>query len=210
MAKALLLNGSPNAKGCTYTALREIADVLEKEGMETHIVQVGTAAVRGCLACGYCSTGNGCILDDLVNEVRDSFAEADALIIGSPVYYGSPNGNLISFLDRLFYSKGDIDCRMKVGASVVTCRRSGNTASFDVLNKYFTISQMPIASANYWNNVHGFEAEDVLKDKEGLQTLRTLARNVAFLVRAIADAKEKYGLPEKEYVREFTSFSDGK
>ena len=210
MATALLINGSPNAKGCTYTALREIADVLEQEGFETEIVQFGVEPIRGCLSCGYCENGDGCVIEDKVNEVRPKFAEADALIVGSPVYYGSPNGNLISFLDRLFYSKAGIDVRMKVGASVVSCRRAGNTASFDVLNKYFTISQMPVASSNYWNNVHGFTAEDVLKDKEGLQTMRTLARNIAFLVRAIADAKEKYGLPEREAVREFTSFPDGK
>ena len=185
MAKALLINGSPNAKGCTYTALREIADVLEQEGFETEIVQVGVEPIRGCLSCGYCENGDGCVIEDKVNEVRPKFAEADALIVGSPVYYGSPNGNLISFLDRLFYSKAGIDVRMKVGASVVSCRRAGNTASFDVLNKYFTISQMPVASSNYWNNVHGFTAEDVLKDKEGLQTMRNLARSMAFMIPAI-------------------------
>ena len=210
MAKALLINGSPNAKGCTYTALREVADTLEKEGFETEIVQSGKEAIRGCVSCGFCSTHDRCVFDDAVNRVRPKFAEADAVIVGSPVYYGSPNGTLIAFLDRLFYSKGDIDLRMKVGASVVSCRRGGNTASFDVLNKYFTISQMPVASSNYWNNVHGFTAEDVLKDREGLQTMRILGRNIVFLVKAIALAKEEYGLPEKEAVREFTSFPDGK
>ena len=162
------------------------------------------------MACEYCGSHDGCVLDDLVNKVRPKLAEADALVVGSPVYYGSPNGNLISFMDRLFYSKGKIDLRMKVGASVVTCRRGGNTASFDVLNKYFTISQMPVASSNYWNNVHGFTAEDVLKDKEGLQTMRVLGRNIAFLVRSISLGKEQFGLPEVEAVREFTSFPDGK
>ena len=211
MAKALLINGSPRPNGCTYTALKEVADALEKEGIETEIIQIGKDAIRGCMACGYCSSHDGCVFNDIVNEIRPKFAEADALIIGSPVYYGSPNGNLISFLDRLFYSKGrDIDLRMKVGASVVTCRRSGNTASFDVLNKYFTISQMPVASSNYWNNVHGFTAEDVLKDKEGLQTMRTLGRNIAFLVKSIALGKEQFGLPQAEAVHEFTSFPDGK
>ncbi|MBQ8994340.1 MAG: flavodoxin family protein [Oscillospiraceae bacterium] len=210
MAKALLINGSPNAKGCTYTALREIANTLEQEGFETEIVQIGKEAIHGCVSCEYCSSHDGCVFDDIVNRVRPKFAEADALIVGAPVHYGSPNGSMISFLDRLFYSKGKIDTRMKVGASVVSCRRAGNTASFDVLNKYFTISQMPIASSNYWNNVHGFTAEDVLKDKEGLQTMRTLARNIAFLVKCIEMGKEKYGLPERESVREFTSFPDGK
>lgn len=210
MAKALLINGSPHEKGCTYTALREVADTLEKEGIETEIVQIGKEAVRGCMACGYCASHDGCVIDDAVNKVRKKLTEADALIVGSPVYYGSPNGNMISFLDRLFYSKGDIDLRMKVGASVVTCRRSGNTASFDVLNKYFTISQMPVASSVYWNNVHGFSAEDVLKDREGLQAMRILGRNIAFLVRSIALGKEQFGLPETEAVREFTSFPDGK
>ena len=211
MAKALLINGSPRPNGCTYTALKEVADTLEKEGIETEIIQIGKEAIRGCMACGYCSSHDGCVINDIVNEVRGKLAEADALIVGSPVYYGSPNGNLISFLDRLFYSKGkDIDLRMKVGASVVTCRRSGNTASFDMLNKYFTISQMPVASSNYWNNVHGFTAEDVLKDKEGLQTMRTLGRNIAFLIKSIALGKEHFGLPQAEAVHEFTSFPDGK
>ena len=211
MAKALLINGSPRPNGCTYTALKEVADTLEKEGIETEIIQIGKEAIRGCIACGYCSSHDGCVINDIVNEVRGKLAEADALIVGSPVYYGSPNGNLISFLDRLFYSKGkDIDLRMKVGASVVTCRRSGNTASFDMLNKYFTISQMPVASSNYWNNVHGFTAEDVLKDKEGLQTMRTLGRNIAFLIKSIALGKEQFGLPQTEAAHEFTSFPDGK
>ena len=211
MAKALLINGSPHSDGCTYTALKEVADTLEKEGIETEIVQIGKDAIRGCMACGYCGSHDGCVIDDIVNKVRPKLSEADALVVGSPVYYGSPNGNMISFLDRLFYSKGrNIDLRMKVGASVVTCRRSGNTASFDVLNKYFTISQMPVASSNYWNNVHGFTAEDVLKDKEGLQTMRVLGKNIAFLVKSIALGKEQFGLPEGEAVHEFTSFPDGK
>ena len=211
MAKALFINGSPHADGCTFTALKEVADTLEKEGIETEIIQIGKEAIRGCSACGYCRTHNGCVFEDIVNQVRPKLVEADALIVGSPVYYGSPNGNVISFMDRLFYSKGsEIDLRMKVGAAVVTCRRGGNTASFDVLNKYFTISQMPVASSNYWNQVHGFTAEDVLKDKEGLQTMRTLGRNIAFLVKSIALGKEQFGLPETEAVHEFTSFPDGK
>ena len=209
MAKVLLLNGSPRAGGCTAAALQEMISVLNAEGIETELIHVGNKNIRGCVACGSCMKTGKCAFDDLVNETAPKFEAADGLVIGTPVYYASPNGTLLSFLDRLFYSTR-FSKQMKIGAAVVSARRGGNTASFDVLNKYFTISQMPIASANYWNNVHGFEAEDVLKDKEGLQTLRTLARNVAFLVRAIADAKEKYGLPEKEFVREFTSFSDGK
>ena len=148
------------------------------------------------------------MFDDLVNEVAPKFEAADGLVVGSPVYYASPNGNLLAFLDRLFYST-HFSKHMKVGAAVVSCRRGGSTASFDVLNKYFTISSMPVASSTYWNQVHGFTAEDVKKDLEGLQTVRNLARNMSFMIRAIADAKEKYGYPELEK-GSFTSFPDGK
>ena len=143
-----------------------------------------------------------------MNETAPKFEAADGLVVGSPVYYGSPNGTILSFMDRLFYSTS-FSKHLKVGASVVSCRRGGNTASFDVLNKYFTISQMPVASSNYWNQVHGFSAEDVKKDLEGLQTMRNLARNMAFMIRAFADAKEKYGVPAMERGA-FTSFPDGK
>ena len=208
MAKVLLLNGSPHAKGCTAAALEEMERTFRREGFETEIIQVGGKSIRGCAACEQCSRLGRCVFDDLVNETAQKFREADGLVIGSPVYYGSPNGTLLSFLDRLFYSSS-FPKHMKVGAAVVSCRRGGNTASFDVLNKYFTISSMPVASSTYWNQVHGFTAEDVKKDLEGLQTLRNLARNMAFLIRAIADAKEKYGLPELERGA-FTSFPDGK
>ena len=161
-----------------------------------------------CMACGYCSAHNGCVFNDIVNEVNAKLEQADGLVVGSPVYYGSPNGTLISFLDRLFYS-AQYDMHMKVGAAVVSARRGGNTASFDVLNKYFSISGMPIATSTYWNQVHGFGAGDVIKDKEGLQVMRNLARNMTFMIRAIADAKEKYGLPAVEN-EAFTSFHDGK
>ncbi len=208
MANVLLINGSPHLNGCTATALEEMIGVFHQEGMETYLLQVGNQSVRGCISCGSCGKRGKCVFDDAVNEAAPLFEQADGLVIGSPVYYASPNGNLISFLDRLFYSTS-FSKQMKVGAAVVSCRRGGNTASFDVLNKYFTISGMPVASSTYWNQVHGFTAEDVKKDLEGLQTMRNLARNMAFMIKAIADAKEKYGLPPVEHAC-FTSFPDGK
>ncbi len=208
MAKVLLLNGSPHPRGCTAAALEEMIRTFEQEGIETELIQVGAKDIRGCISCGKCGQFKRCVFDDLVNEVAPKLKEADGLVVGSPVYYGSPNGTILSFLDRLFYSS-HFSKHMKVGAAVVSCRRGGNTASFDVLNKYFTISGMPVASSTYWNQVHGFTAEDVGKDLEGLQTMRNLARNMAFMIRAIRDAKEKYGLPEVEH-SSFTSFPDGK
>ena len=211
MAKVLLINGSPKANGCTAAALEEMIKMFNEEGIETELIHIGNKAVRGCIACGSCAEIGKCVFgDDPVNETAAKLAEADGLVIGSPVYYSSPNGTLLSFLDRLFYSSsGSVPKQMKVGAAVVSCRRGGNTASFDVLNKYFTISAMPVASSTYWNQVHGFTAEDVGKDLEGLQTMRNLARNMSFMIRAFADATEKYGLPTIE--REaFTSFPDGK
>lgn len=209
MAKIVLLNGSAHQNGCTATALKEMITVFETEGIETELIQVGSNSIRGCIACNRCQKLGKCVFDDLVNEVAPKLAKADGLVIGSPVYYGSPNGNILSFMDRLFYSTGNVSKQMKVGSAVVSCRRGGNTASFDVLNKYFTISNMPVASSTYWNQVHGFTAEDVKKDLEGLQTMRNLARNMSFMIRAFADAKEKYGLPEEERSC-FTSFPDGK
>ena len=208
MSKVLLLNGSPHVHGCTATALEEMIKVFEEEGVETELIQVGIKEIRGCIACGTCSLKGKCVFDDLVNEVAPKFEEADGLVVGSPVYYGSPNGTILSFMDRLFYST-EFSKQMKVGAAVVSCRRGGNTASFDALNKYFTISGMPVASSTYWNQVHGFTAEDVKKDLEGLQTMRNLARSMNFMIKAFADAKEKYGYPvfEKD---SFTSFPDGK
>ena len=208
MARILLINGSPHADGCTATALKEMISVFETEGIETELIQVGNKAIRGCVSCGSCGKNGKCVFNDPVNEIAPKFEAADGLVIGSPVYYGSPNGTLLSFLDRLFYSTS-FSKQMKVGAAVVSARRGGNTASFDVLNKYFTISGMPVASGTYWNQVHGFSAADVKKDLEGLQTMRNLARNMAFLIRAIGDARAKYGLPEEEH-RYFTSFPDGK
>ena len=215
MSRILLLNGSPHANGCTATALKEMISVFEAEGIETELFEIGAKAirvgnkdVRGCVSCGFCYKNGKCAVNDIVNEIAPKFEAADGLIVGSPVYYGSPNATLIALMDRLFYSTS-FSKQMKVGAAVVSCRRGGNTASFDVLNKYFTISGMPVASSTYWNQVHGFTAEDVKKDLEGLQTMRNLARNMAFMIRAIADAKEKYGLPQVERGC-FTSFPDGK
>lgn len=208
MAKVLLINGSPHADGCTATALKEMIRIFEQNGVETELVHVGNKEIRGCVSCGSCGKLGKCVFDDMVNEMAQKFEKADGLVVGSPVYYSSPNGTLLSFLDRLFYSTS-FSKQMKVGASVVSCRRGGNTATFDVLNKYFTISQMPVASSTYWNQVHGFNSEDVKKDAEGLQTMRNLARNMTFMMQAFADAKEKYGYPQVERGA-FTSFADGK
>ena len=209
MAKVLLLNGSPRAEGCTGTALAEMIKVFREEGVETELVQVGNKSIHGCMSCGFCGKNGRCVFDnDPVNEIAKKFEAADGLVVGSPVYYGSPNGALLALLDRLFYSTGYFSKQMKVGAAVVSCRRGGNTASFDVLNKYFSISNMAIATSSYWNQVHGFTAEDVKKDLEGLQTMRNLAKNMTFLMKAIADAKEKYGYPQLD-TGAFTSFPDG-
>ena len=195
--KVLLINGSPHTAGCTYTALNEVEKILNAEGIETEILQVGSKNIRGCIACNQCSRLGRCVVDDIVNEAADKLKEADGLVIGTPVYYASANGTLISFLDRLFYSTS-FDKTMKVGASVVSARRGGCTATFDELNKYFTISGMPVVSSQYWNQVHGNTPEQVLQDEEGLQIMRTLGRNMAFLIKSIALGKEAFGLPEKE------------
>jgi multimeric flavodoxin WrbA len=197
MMKVLLVNGSPNAKGCTYTALTEVEKTLNQEGIVTEIIHVGNKDIRGCMGCGKCRTLGKCVFDDIVNETAPKLAECDGIVVGSPVYYASANGTMVSFLDRLFYS-ANCDKTMKVGAAVVSARRGGTTATFDVLNKYFTISNMPIAPSQYWNMVHGYTPEDVYADKEGCQTMRTLGRNMAFLIKCIQLGKEKYGLPEKE------------
>ena len=195
--KVLLINGSPHADGSTNRGLVEICKTLNEEGIETEIIQVGHLDIRGCIACGKCYTTGKCVFEDKVNEVAKKFEEADGLIIGSPVYYASPNGTLLAFLDRLFYST-HFNKMMKVGASIVSCRRGGNSASFDVLNKYFTISNMPIVSSRYWNMIHGNNKEETEQDLEGLLTMRTLGRNMAFLIKAIKLGTEAYGLPEKE------------
>ena len=208
MAKVLLLNGSPRENGCTAEALKEMISVFEAEGVETELIQVGNKEIRGCIACNYCRKNGKCVFDDLVNEVAPKFAAADGLVVGSPVYYSAPNGTILTFLNRLFYGRS-YSKHMKVGAAVVSCRRGGNSTSLDVLNKYFQIAGMPIATSTYWNMVHGHTAEDVRKDHEGLQTVRNLAHNMTFMMKAIADAKEAYGLPEVESGA-FTSFPDGK
>ncbi len=209
MPKVLLINGSPHKDGCTALALEEMIKVFAEEGVETELIQVGNKAIRGCIACGGCWKADHCVFsDDPVNEIAAKFKEADGLVIGSPVYYASPNGTLLAFLDRLFQSS-HFSKQMKVGASVVSCRRGGNTASFDVLNKYFTISGMPVVSSTYWNQIHGCTREEAEKDLEGLQTMRNLARNMSFLIRAIAAEKEKNGLPKVER-EHYTCFADGK
>ena len=206
--KVLVINGSPKANGCTAAALGEVVRTLNQEGIETELFHIGKDTIRGCPACGYGPTHDECAVKDKVNEAAKLFEEADGLLVGSPVYYASPNATLIAFLDRLFYSTG-FSKQMKVGAAVVNCRRGGNTASFDVLNKYFTISGMPVVSSTYWNQTHGFTPEDVEKDLEGLQTMRNLGRNMAFLIKAIGAEKAKAGLPLEEH-DSFTSFPDGK
>ena len=195
--KVLLLNGSPKAKGNTALALNEMAAVFAQEGIEAEIIQVGHQAVRGCIACGSCGKNGKCVFDEAVNEVAAKFEAADGIVIGSPVYYAGANATLMAFLQRLFYSTR-FDKTMKVGASVVIARRGGCSATYDEMNKFFGISGMPIASSQYWNSVHGGAPGQVLEDAEGMQTMRTLARNMAFLMKAIALGKEKYGLPEKE------------
>ena len=196
--KVLMINGSPRANGNTSLALDEMTKIFEQNDIDIHYVQVGNMQIRGCLACGACHNGReNCVIDDIVNELASVFEECDGVVIASPVYYASANGTLISLLDRLFYST-KFDRRMKVGASVAVARRGGCSATFDQLNKYFTISGMPIASSQYWNSVHGGAPGEAQGDLEGLQTMRTLASNMVFLMKSIALGKEKYGLPEKE------------
>lgn len=195
--KVLIINGSPHAKGNTALALNEMVKIFEQENIETKILHVGNKLIRGCIGCRKCFEKGKCVFDDIVNETAPILEEVDGVVIGSPVYYSSANGTLISFLDRLFFST-HFDKTMKVGASVVISRRAGCTATFDELNKYFLISNMPVAASQYWNNAHGLNPGDVEKDLEGLQTMRTLARNMIFLMKSIALGKEKFGLPEKE------------
>ena len=195
--KVLLINGSPRKEGNTYLALREMEKIFEQEQVESEIIHIGNKPIRGCIACRVCAQKGKCVFDDCVNEIAPKFQEADGIVIGSPVYYASANGTLVSFLDRLFFST-PFDKTMKVGASVVVARRGGLSSTFDELNKYFTICGMPIASGQYWNSVHGREIGEAAEDAEGLQGMRTLARNMSFLMKAIALGKERFGLPEKE------------
>ena len=202
--KVLILSGSPHKDGTTARALSEVKVSLENEGIEVEYIQVGHLDIPGCRGCYACGKLKKCVIDDIVNELAEKLQAADGIVIGSPVYYASPNGAFISILDRLFYSSR-FDKSMKVGASVVCARRSGCTASFDVLNKYFTISGMPVASSYYWNQVHGNGSEDAECDIEGLQTMRMLGRNMAFLIKSIALGKEAFGSPEKER-KTYTNF----
>ncbi|MDE7439449.1 MAG: flavodoxin family protein [Clostridia bacterium] len=193
----LLINGSPRADGNTKIALEEMRKVFSAEGIDCEIVDVGTKAVRGCIACNSCYKNGKCVFDDCVNEIAPKFEKADGLVVGSPVYYASANATLVALLDRLFYS-AHFDKTMKVGAAVAVARRGGLTATFDELNKFFAISGMPVASGQYWNGVHGRDKGEAAEDSEGLQSMRTLARNMSFLMKSIALGKEKFGLPEKE------------
>ena len=195
--KVLIINGSPRVGGNTSIALEEMVKVFGAEGVETEVVLIGNKEIRGCIACRSCAQNGKCVFDDAVNELAPKFEEADGLVVASPVYFASANGTLISFLDRFFFST-HFDKTMKVGASVAIARRGGCSATYDELNKYFTISGMPVASSQYWNSVHGREKGEAEQDLEGLQTMRTLARNMTFLMKSIALGKEKYGLPEKE------------
>lgn len=195
--KVLLINGSPKANGCTATALDEVAKALNANGVETEMIQIGNKDVRGCIACGHCNDGKGCVFNDVVNEVAEKLKTADGMVVGSPVYYSGPNGTVHAFMDRLFYSN-TTDLRFKVGASVVSARRAGTTSSLDVLNKYFTISQMPVVSSHYWPMIHGNTAEEAIQDKEGLHIMKTLGENMAFMIKCIQLGKEKFGMPERE------------
>ena len=202
--KVLMINGSPIKEGNTSIALKEMEKILIQEGIETEIVQIGSKDIRGCVACGFCKDKGRCVFNDEVNHLALKLQESDGLVVASPVYYSSANATLTACLDRLFYSTS-FDKTMKVGASIAVARRGGCSATFDQLNKYFTITGMPVASSQYWNSVHGRNQGEALQDEEGLQTMRVLARNMAFLMKSIALGKEKYGLPETEK-RVFTHF----
>lgn len=193
----LLINGSPRANGNTSIALKEMMSIFDKENVENELIQVGNLVIPGCLACNYCYKNQRCVKDDIVNKVAEKFEKADGIVIGSPVYYAGANGTLLSFLQRLFYSTS-FDKSMKVGCSVVCCRRGGASSTFDILNKFFTISNMPIVSSQYWNSIHGAKIGEAKEDLEGLQTMRTLAKNMVYLINAIKKQKEDNDLPEKE------------
>lgn len=203
--KVLIINGSPRVNGNTSIALKEMENIFKQENVEFETIQVGNKDIRGCIACNSCYEMGKCVFEDEVNEIALKFKEADGLVVASPVYYASANATLIALLDRLFYSS-NFDKTMKVGASVVCARRGGASATFDELNKYFTISNMPVVPSQYWNSIHGSKIGEAQEDAEGKQTMRTLARNMVFLMRSIALGKEKYGLPKKEENRAVTNF----
>lgn len=202
--RVLILNGSPHKDGCTSTALKEVEKILNQEGIETQTLQIGNLEIRGCIACNYCKEHKKCAFDDVVNEAAKIFEQCDGLLIGSPVYYSGASGTLLSFLDRFFHSSY-IKKSMKVGAAILSSRRAGSTSALDEIYKYFGTSNMPIATSTYWNEVHGFTKEDVLNDKEGVQTMHNLARNMAFLMKSIELGKKEYGLPQIE-TGTFTNF----
>lgn len=208
--KVLTINGSAHLNGCTARALSELEKTLNENGIETERIEVANKDIRGCIACNYCRQHGKCVFNDLVNETAPKFDSCDGIVIGTPTYYAHANGQALAFLDRLFYStSGVVNKTMKVGAAVISSRRAGSTSALDEINKYFTISSMPIVSSTYWNEVHGFTADDVEKDLEGLQTMRNLGRNMAFLIKAIkSQSQAEGGIPEQER-KFFTSFPDG-
>lgn len=204
--KVLLFNGSAHINGCTHRALAELEKTLNGCGIDTEMTDIAVHDVRGCIACNFCRSHGRCVFDDVVNETAPRFAGADGIVIGTPVYYAGANGQALAFLDRLFYSTAQtVDKTMKVGAAVISSRRAGSTSAMDEINKYFTIASMPVVSSTYWNEVHGFNAEQVEQDLEGLQTMRNLGRNMAFLIKAIRAQRDKEGLPEQER-NSFTNF----
>ena len=205
MSKVLLINGSPHINGCTATALDIVAEELQRGNVETETVHIGHKDIRGCIACRKCKETGRCVFNDIVNELKPKFEHADGLVVGSPVYFAGPNGTLTNLLDRLFFS-ASYSLRMKVGAAVLSARRAGTTAALDRLNKYFQLAEMPVVSSRYWNMVHGNTAEEVMKDEEGIQIMRVLGRNMAFLIRAIAAERERCGLPEVDPMRINTNF----
>lgn len=205
--KVLLINGSSHSDGCTARALKEVEKELQKENIETETIVIGNQAIRGCIACRSCVQTGKCVFDDIVNQIAPKFEAADGIVIGTPVYYAGSNGSVLSFLDRLFFST-HFDKSMKVGAAVISSRRAGSTAALDEIYKYYGICNMPIVTSSYWNEVHGSKREDVELDLEGLQTMRNLGKNMAFMLHAIELGKQKYGLPKLEHGA-FTSFVDG-
>ena len=198
--KVLMINGSPDTKGCIHTALTLAAEVLNAEGIETEEIIVGNKDIRGCIGCRKCREIGKCVFNDLVNESSPKLAEADGIIVGTPVYYGNPNGTVLSFMQRLFYSCG-CNLHMKVGASVVSCRRGGNSATFEAMNQFFGISGMPTVPATYWNDVHGYKAEDVLADVEGVETIRNMATNMAFMIKSVRAGAEQFGIPDVRHTQ---------
>ena len=202
--KVVIINGSPRPVGNTAVAINEMIKVFKANGVESEVYQIGNKNIRGCVACGSCRSTGRCAFNDIVNEISASFEEADGLVVATPVYYASPNGTLVACLDRMFFSS-KFDKTMKVGASVVCARRGGLSATCDMLNKYFTISQMPVVSSNYWNSIHGGAPGEAMRDTEGLQTMRVLAENMTFLMKSIELGKKEFGMPEKE-PKAFTNF----